>query len=88
MEERGFNYNYDVQTAVSFSTPHIHEMGFVHFDDQNQIINFLAPLSSQSSQIPTPTLAATANNRITSLGFHELIDTSSCWNNDQVRNNY
>lgn len=52
--------NYELQ--VSFTTPQaIHEMGFVQFEE-NQVLSFLAPPNSQSSQISQPT----AN---TALGF-------------------
>ncbi|CAK9149407.1 unnamed protein product [Ilex paraguariensis] len=83
--------NYELQ--VSFSTPHaIHEMGFVQFQDHNQVMSFLAP--SQSTQIPQPldggdntttTAAGNNNNNNSSIGFdhNELVNRPS-WNNDQV----
>ncbi|KAL2478024.1 putative WRKY transcription factor 12 [Forsythia ovata] len=95
--ERGFPPNYD-QLQVSFSAPpplH-HEMGFIQFEDQNQIMSFLLP-SSQSSQISQPleggaahpikpttttTRATTTSNR-GFIGFdnNELLNRPS-WNND------
>ncbi|XP_009595924.1 probable WRKY transcription factor 12 [Nicotiana tomentosiformis] len=62
-EERELN-NYDLQ--VSFSAPpshanNIHDLGFVHFADHNQMMSFLAPPSSHSqlsSQLPQPLQAA------------------------------
>ncbi|XP_059313031.1 probable WRKY transcription factor 12 [Lycium barbarum] len=90
-EERELN-NYNLQVSAN----NIHELGFVHFADHNQVMSFLAP-SSQSSQIsqslqasltpPTTTtnVAASSNNISSALGFNhnELVHRPS-WNNDQV----
>ncbi|KAI3444815.1 hypothetical protein Pfo_001480 [Paulownia fortunei] len=89
--ERGLPPIYD-HLQISFSAPH-QEMGFVQFEDHNQVLSFLVapPPSQQSSQMSQPldgrSAAAkpTTTNNNGSLGFNhnELVNTPS-WNNDQV----
>ncbi|KAJ8573401.1 hypothetical protein K7X08_009912 [Anisodus acutangulus] len=58
-EERELN-NYNLQVSFSSAAANnIHELGYVHFADHNQVMSFLAP-SSQSSQISQPLQAAAA----------------------------
>ncbi|CAA2983211.1 probable WRKY transcription factor 12 [Olea europaea subsp. europaea] len=96
--ERGFQPNYD-QLQISFSAPppphplH-HEMGFIQFEDQNQMMSFLVP--SQSSQISQPldgggggghpikTTSTSSNRVFIGLDNNELLNTRPSWNNDQV----
>lgn len=94
--ERGFQPNYD-QLQISFSAPPPHhplhhEMGFIQFEDQNQMMSFLVP--SQSSQISQPldggglsikpTTITTSNRGFVGLDNNELLNTRPSWDNDQV----
>ncbi|XP_075478378.1 putative WRKY transcription factor 12 [Primulina tabacum] len=76
------------QLQVSFSAPH-QEMGFVQFEDHNQVVSFLTPPST-SLQSPingdsSAKLAAAAASNTCSLRFNhtELVHRPS-WNNDQI----
>nr|QFI57477.1 WRKY84 [Glycyrrhiza glabra] len=89
--------NYD-QLQVSFTnTPQaIHEMGFVQFEE-NQVLSFLAPASSQSQPISQPQLCQSLNAgagttatataaAATTTGFtHNDLVTRTSWNNELVR---
>lgn len=90
--ERGLPPIYDHHLQISFSAPH-QEMGFVQFEDHNQVLSFLVapPPSQPSSQISQPLEGGSAAAKPTtvnnngSLGFNhnELVNRPS-WNNDQV----
>ncbi|XP_073029615.1 probable WRKY transcription factor 12 [Primulina eburnea] len=84
--ERGLPPIYD-HLQVSFSAPH-QEMGFVQFEDHNQVVSFLTLPSSLQSPIngDSPAkLAAAAASNTGSLRFNhtELVNRPS-WNNDQI----
>ncbi|KAI3449045.1 hypothetical protein Pfo_005710 [Paulownia fortunei] len=77
--ERGLPPIYD-HLQISFSAPHAihHEMGFVHFEDHNQVLSFLATAPThQSSQMSQPldggataSVKPTTTNNNGSLGFN------------------
>ncbi|CAA3013080.1 probable WRKY transcription factor 12 [Olea europaea subsp. europaea] len=93
--ERVFPPNYDqLQVSYPAVAPHPlhHEMGFIQFEDQNQMMSFLVPL--QSSQISQPldggglsikpTTITTSNRGFVGLDNNELLNTRPSWDNDQV----
>ena len=89
--------NYDLQVSFSNTPQAIQEMGFVQFEE-NQVLSFLAPSQSQSSQLSQPlngggsgsssTVApvpTTANTAATTIGFsHGDLIARTSWNNEQV----
>ncbi|CAL5381227.1 unnamed protein product [Camellia sinensis] len=88
--ERGGLPSYELQ--VSFAAPPaIQEMGFVQFEDHNQVMSFLAP-SQQPSQMSQPLSGGGTttnhhrsndndNNDNNAMGFSH---NRPAWNNDQV----
>ncbi|KAI4354677.1 hypothetical protein L6164_003524 [Bauhinia variegata] len=98
--ERGVPPNYELQVSFSANPQAIHEMGFVQFEDQNQVLSFLAVAPSQQSQSSqlsqslnggtgsSNTVTATpATNALamTTGGFsHNDLVARTSWNNEQV----
>ncbi|KAF3445598.1 hypothetical protein FNV43_RR10774 [Rhamnella rubrinervis] len=97
--ERGVP-NYELQVSFSAATPpppiHDHDMGFVQFEDHNQVLSFLAPNNNSHSSTSHPPLNARSTTSAasgagpttttTTMGFcHGDLSTRPCWNNsDQV----
>jgi len=97
--ERGSGLqNYDIPVSFAAAPHVIQEMGFVHFDDQNQVMGFLAPSQQPSNcQMSQPLGGggSTTSNHHPSrnggdndaaVGFgHAGLDSRpAAWNNDQV----
>ncbi|CAL5340360.1 unnamed protein product [Camellia sinensis] len=80
--ERGGIPNYELQ--VSFAPPHvIQEMGFVQFEDHNQVMSFLAPSQPLNGGGTTTT---TTNNNDTEAGMgfgHNGLSSRPSWNSNQ-----
>lgn len=97
--ERGVP-NYELQVSFSAATPPppIHDMGFVQFEDHNQVLSFLAPNNNSHSSTTHPPLNGGAAGATTSaasgagptdtttMGFcHGDLSTRPSWSNsDQV----
>ncbi|XP_073026379.1 probable WRKY transcription factor 12 [Primulina eburnea] len=84
--ERGLSPIYD-QLQVPFSAPH-QEMGFVQFEDHNQVVSFLTPPSS-SLQSPINggrggKIAAETDNGSLRFNHTNQLANRPSWNNDQV----
>lgn len=87
--ERGLPPIFD-QLQVPFSAPH-QEMGFVQFEDHNQVVSFLTPASSLQSPInggggdsSAKLFAAAASNNGYLRFIHTELANRPSWNNDQV----
>ncbi|KAI8023480.1 putative WRKY transcription factor 12 [Camellia lanceoleosa] len=80
--ERGGIPNYELQ--VSFAPPHvIQEMGFVQFEDHNQVMSFLAPSQPLNGGGTTST---TTNNNDTEAGMgfgHNGLSSRPSYNSNQ-----
>ncbi|PIN22795.1 hypothetical protein CDL12_04490 [Handroanthus impetiginosus] len=81
--EKGFPPIYDNNhLPISFSTP---EMGFLQFEDHNQVLSFLAAAQQPIDGGATPSAAkpTTTGSEKGSLGFnHNEILSRPSWNND------
>lgn len=90
--------NYDITVSFAAAPHTIQELGFVHFDDQNQVMGFLSPPQQTSCQMSQPLSGSgttTTNHHHSrngggsdsALGFvghTELNSRPAAWNNDQV----
>ncbi|KAJ7961925.1 WRKY family transcription factor [Quillaja saponaria] len=82
-ERSGVLNNYDLQVSFS-NTPQaasIHELGFVQFEE-NQVLSFLAPSQSQTSQLqPQPLInglgASSSNNNNTTAAATPTVNTTT-----------
>lgn len=83
---RGLSPIYD-QLQVTFSEAH-QEMGFVQFEEHNQVVSFLTP---PSSSLPSPInggggrkIAAATDNGSLRFNHTDQLANRPSWNNDQV----
>ncbi|KAG8391494.1 hypothetical protein BUALT_Bualt01G0193600 [Buddleja alternifolia] len=90
--ERGLPPIYDHNLQICFSAPHHHhhhqEMGFVQFEDHNQVLSFLAAAPSQPGLDGGAAAAKAAAVSVDgSLGFNHnevAVNNRPSWNNNQV----
>ncbi|XP_022974266.1 probable WRKY transcription factor 12 isoform X2 [Cucurbita maxima] len=87
--------NYQLQVSFLSNAPHpqpIHEMGFVHFEDHNQVLSFLAPNSNAATTTTAPSTTTTDNTTTTTTAMpsafttppHAHLLSRPSWSNDQV----
>lgn len=81
--ERSGVHNYQVQVSFLSNAPHpqpIHEMGFVQFEDHNQVLSFLAPNNAATTATaPTATMPAAFPSP-----HAHLVSSRPSWSNEQV----
>lgn len=77
--ERAAATNYDLQVSFSNTPQPIHELGFVHYEE-NQLLGFLSP-SSQSQSLNSHVVVTSATTTAPTIGF---MNHTKTWNNDQV----
>ncbi|XP_014497188.1 probable WRKY transcription factor 12 [Vigna radiata var. radiata] len=78
--ERAAATNYDLQVSFSNTPQPIHELGFVHYEE-NQLLGFLSP-SSQSQSLNSHVVVTSATTTAPTIGF---MNHTKTWNNDQVQ---
>ncbi|XP_023538959.1 probable WRKY transcription factor 12 isoform X1 [Cucurbita pepo subsp. pepo] len=85
--------NYQLQVSFLSNAPNpqpIHEMGFLHFEDHNQVLSFVAPNNNAATPTTAPPTTTTTTTTTTAMPSafttppHAHLLTRPSWSNDQV----